>query len=54
LSENEGAKFWLYVLTEFQNCCVKDILIACFDCFEELLINQICRFFSISKHQIQL
>ncbi len=29
LSENEGAKFWLSVLTELQNRGVKDILIAC-------------------------
>ena len=31
LSENEGAKFWLNVLTELQNRGVKDVLIACFD-----------------------
>lgn len=31
LSENEGAKFWLSVLTELQNRGVKDILIACID-----------------------
>ena len=31
LSENEGAKFWLNVLTEIQNRGVKDILIACID-----------------------
>lgn len=31
LSENEGAKFWLNVLTELQNLGVKDILIACVD-----------------------
>jgi len=31
LSENEGAKFWLGVLTELQNLGVKDILIACVD-----------------------
>lgn len=31
LSENEGAKFWLNVLTELQNREVKDILIACVD-----------------------
>ncbi len=30
-SENEGAKFWLSVLTELQNRGVKDILIACVD-----------------------
>ena len=31
LSENEGAKFWLSVLTELQNRGVKDILIVCVD-----------------------
>jgi putative transposase len=31
LSGNEGAKFWLSVLTELQNRGVKDILIACVD-----------------------
>jgi len=31
LSENEGAKFWLSVLTELQNRGVQDILIACVD-----------------------
>lgn len=31
VSENEGAKFWLNVLTELQNRGVKDILIACVD-----------------------
>ena len=31
LAENEGAKFWLNVLTELQNRGVKDILIACVD-----------------------
>ena len=31
LSENEGAKFWLNVLTELQNRAIKDILIACVD-----------------------
>ena len=31
ISENEGAKFWLNVLTGMQNRGVKDILIACFD-----------------------
>jgi len=30
-SENEGAKFWLNVLTELQNRGVQDILIACVD-----------------------
>ena len=31
LSENEGAKFWLNVLTELQNRGLKDVLIACVD-----------------------
>ena len=31
LSEHEGAKFWLSVLTELQNRGVQDILIACVD-----------------------
>src|SRR5690606_35194788 len=31
MSENEGASFWLGVLTELQNRGVKDILIACVD-----------------------
>ncbi len=31
MSENEGAKFWLAVLTELQNRGVRDILIACVD-----------------------
>ena len=31
LAENEGAKFWLNVLTELQNRGVQDILIACVD-----------------------
>jgi putative transposase len=31
ISPNEGAKFWLSVLTELQNRGVKDILIACVD-----------------------
>ena len=30
-SENEGAKFWLNVLTELKNKGVQDILIACVD-----------------------
>ncbi len=30
-AENEGAKFWLNVLTELQNRGVEDILIACVD-----------------------
>jgi putative transposase len=31
MADNEGAKFWLGVLTELQNRGVKDILIACVD-----------------------
>lgn len=31
ISENEGAKFWLSVLTELQNRGLKDIFIACVD-----------------------
>ena len=31
ISPNEGAKFWLSVLTEIHNRGVKDILIACVD-----------------------
>lgn len=31
VSENEGSKFWLSVLTELQNRGVQDILIACVD-----------------------
>lgn len=31
VSENEGAKFWLSVLTELNNRGVKDVLIACVD-----------------------
>ncbi len=31
LSENEGAKFWLNLLTKLQNRGVKDILIVCVD-----------------------
>lgn len=31
IAQNEGAKFWLNVLTELQNRGLKDILIACID-----------------------
>lgn len=31
ISENEGAKFWLLVLTELNNRGVRDIFIACVD-----------------------
>jgi transposase-like protein len=31
LAENEGAKFWLSVLTELKNRGLRDILIACVD-----------------------
>jgi putative transposase len=40
ISESEGAKFWLSVLTDLQNRGVKDILIACIDSlggFEEAI-----------------
>ena len=50
IAENEGAKFWLSVLTELQNRGVEDILIACVDglkgfpdaitlCFHKLMCN---------------
>lgn len=38
ISENEGAKFWLNVLTELQNRGVKDILIACVDGLKAFLM----------------
>ncbi|BHI71003.1 hypothetical protein JNE17039_45530 (plasmid) [Escherichia coli] len=31
LAENEGAKFWLNVLTELKNRGLNDILIVCVD-----------------------
>ncbi|CCJ96952.1 putative transposase [Cronobacter malonaticus 507] len=31
MAENEGAKFWLNVLTELKNRGLNDILIACVD-----------------------
>lgn len=31
MSENEGAKFWLHVMTELKNRGIQDILIACVD-----------------------
>ena len=31
ISENEGARFWMQVLTDIQNRGVKDIIIACID-----------------------
>jgi putative transposase len=31
VSQNEGAKFWIHVLTELKTRCVEDILIACVD-----------------------
>ena len=31
LSETEGAKFWMSVLTELQNRGLQDIIIACVD-----------------------
>ena len=42
ISESEGAKFWLSVLTDLQNRGVKDILIACIDNlggFEEAIVS---------------
>jgi transposase-like protein len=44
LSENEGAKFWLGVLTECQNRGVKDILMACVDGLKGFLRCPQCRF----------
>jgi len=51
ISENEGAKFWLNVLTELQNRGVKNILIACVDCLKGFpnAINTV-----YSETQIQL
>ena len=37
MAENEGAKFWLSVLTELKNRGVEDILIACVDGLKGLL-----------------
>lgn len=34
LSENEGANYWLFVLTDLHNHGVSDILIACVDRFK--------------------
>jgi hypothetical protein len=31
MSDNEGAKFWLSVLTELKNRGVKDVFVACVD-----------------------
>lgn len=31
ISETEGAKFWINVITEIQNRSVKDIFVACVD-----------------------
>jgi transposase-like protein len=31
MTTNESSKFWLSILTELQNCGVKDIFIACVD-----------------------
>jgi len=51
LSENEGANFWLSVLTDLQNRGVKDVLIACIDGLKGFpeAINSI-----FSKTEIQL
>ena len=47
MSENEGAKFWVSVLTELKNRGVKDILIACVDglkCFPDAIaVEYVCR-----------
>jgi len=37
ISESEGAKFWLNVLTELQNRGVNDILIACVDGLKDFI-----------------
>jgi putative transposase len=44
LAENEGAKFWLNVLTELQKIGVEDILIACVDGLKDFpeAINTVC------------
>lgn len=44
LAENEGAKFWLNVLSEIENRGVNDILIACIDGLRGFLdaINSAC------------
>jgi len=39
LSENEGAKFWLGILTELQNRGAKDILIACVDGLKGFIVH---------------
>jgi putative transposase len=31
MTQNEGAKFWLQVLTDLKNRCVRDIFISCVD-----------------------
>ncbi len=31
IAQNEGAKFWLNVLTELNNCVIKEVFIACCD-----------------------
>jgi putative transposase len=43
MSEKEGAKFWLNVLTEIQKRGVRDILIACVDGLKEVpdVINSV-------------
>ncbi len=49
ISENEGANFWLQVLTDISNRDVNDILIACIDGlkdFPEALVVQF--FFNLS------
>ncbi|WP_046372096.1 transposase [Erwinia tracheiphila] len=44
LAENEGAKFWLSVLTELKNCGLQDSLIACVGGLKGFpdAINRVC------------
>ena len=51
LSETEGAKFWLNVLTELQNREVKDILIAYVDGLKGFL-DAINKTFQAAKIQL--
>lgn len=51
ISENEGAKFWLGVLTEIKNRGTEDILIACTDNLKGLS-ESISAVFPKSEHQL--
>jgi transposase-like protein len=58
VSQSEGAKFWLNVLTDLQNRGVKDILIACIDNlsgFEEAIkaVFPLCEIQSCIVHQMR-